>query len=86
MDAEKLVAEPFRLEGFTPEEIFGLVQDLFGDPDGSWGISTIYHVDAEILGEALADEDYGLDPRERGIAEALRQEVEKAGALDLIFT
>jgi len=80
MTAEKLLAEPFRLEGFTDEEIFGVVRDLFGDPDGSWGIAAIYHVDVDSLSEALADTlGYGLGPREQQLVEALVREVDKAG-------
>ena len=87
MKVEKLVAEPFQLEGFTAEEVFGVVRDLFNDPDATWGQEVIYHVDGNILGEALADpEGYGLEERTEKAVEALRQEVEKAGgAIDLIF-
>ena len=87
MKVEKLVGEPFQLEGFTAEETFEAVRGLFNDPDGSWGSESIYHVDGDILAEALADpEGYGLDTKGRKVTEALRQEVEKAGgAIDLIF-
>ena len=87
MKVEKLVTEPFQLEGFTTDEVFAVVRDLFNDPDATWGQEVIYHVDGNILGEALADpEGYGLDTKGRKVTEALRQEVEKAGgAIDLIF-
>lgn len=87
MKVEKLVAEPFQLEGFTADEVFGVVRDLFNDPDGTWGVEPIYHVDEGILGEALGDpEGYGLEERTEKLVEALRQDVEKAGgAIDLIF-
>lgn len=87
MNVEKLVGRPFRVEDFTADEVFDVVNGLCGEPDAIWGEETIYHVDEQILAEALADPDgYGLlSDRRKKLVEALQKEAHKTRGLDLIF-